>query len=189
MRRLTISAALALVILAAPGCKKKAQNVQYVEDGGSQLATAVNVADPRTAIQLLRGFYDLESDSWRWTSSKFAVALRPPKDPAGEGVKLYLDYTVPEVFLKKVPKTTLSVTVDGKPLEPETITTSGSRKYERLVPAELLKGDVVTVEFVLDKFLPPGESDQRELGLIVTQAGLRPVKPAAPPAAPPAAAK
>ena len=181
MRRIMIG----MLVLAAglTGCRKSKEQVQYVEEGSSQLASAVNVADPRTAIQLLRGFHTVENDAWRWTGPKFAVALRPPKEIPPEGAKLYLQYSAPEVFLPKIPKATLSVTVNGKALEPEKIERPGSFRLERLVPAAQLQGDVVTVEFALDKFMEAGSVDQRELGIIVSIVGLEGVKPAAPPPA------
>ena len=185
MRRLTLVLALAVVTLA--GCKKSKKDVQYVEEGASQLMSAVNVADPKAAIQLLRGFHDVESGAWRWTGPKFAVALRPPKQVPAEGAKLFMEYTVPELFLQKVPKTTLTIFVNGKALESEVITKAGSATLERTVATDLLKGDVVTVDFALDQFLAAGSVDQRELGLIVSAVGLRDTPPPAPAAAAPAA--
>ena len=186
MRRLTgvMLAVLAMATLA--GCKKSKKDVQYIEEGSSQLSSAVNVGDPKAAIQLLRGFHDVENNAWRWTGPKFAVALRPPKEVPAEGAKLFLEYVVPELFLQKVPQTTLSVFVNGKAVEPEVISKAGSFTLERLVPTDLLKGDVVTIDFALDRFLPAGSVDQRELGLIVSAVGLRGTPPPAaiPPAAP-----
>ena len=100
MRRLTLVLALAVVTLA--GCKKSKKDVQYVEEGGSQLSSAVNVADPKAAIQLLRGFHDVENSAWRWTGPKFAVALRPPKEVPAEGAKLFMEYAVPDLFMQQV---------------------------------------------------------------------------------------
>jgi hypothetical protein len=171
-----------VMVVALAGCKKNKHAVQYVEEGASQLASAVHVADPRTAIQLLRGFHDVENNAWRWTGPKFAVALRPPKEVPAEGVKLYLEYAVPELFLQKVPQTTLTVMVNGKALEPEVINKAGNKRMERVVPGAMLVGDVVTVDFALDKFLAAGEVDQRELGLIVSEVGLQGAKPPAAPA-------
>lgn len=174
--------AVVLVMAGLTACKKDRQATQYVDEGGSQLATALNVADPRAAIQLLRGFHDVENNAWRWTGPKFAIALRPPKEMPPEGAKLYLEYTVPELFLQKVPQTTLSILVNGKPLEAEVITKAGSARLERTVPPAMLQGDVATFDFSLDKYLEAGAVDQRELGLIVSAAGLQGTKAPEPPA-------
>jgi hypothetical protein len=186
MRRVTVAVLAMLAMAVMPGCKKK-QAVQYVEEGGSQLSSAVNVADPKAAVQLLRGFHDIENNAWRWTGPKFAVALRPPKDIPAEGAKLFLEYALPDVFIQKVPQTTLTIMVNGKAVEPETLNKSGSGRLERTVPLDMLKGDVVTIDFSLDKFLAAGDVDQRELGLIVSAVGLQGTPP--PPPAPATNAK
>jgi len=179
MRKLTMAVA---VMVAMAGCKKDPQTVRYLEEGASQLSSAVNTGDPRAAIQLLRGFHDIENNAWRWTGPKFSVALRPPKVIPTEGAKFYMDYAVAELFVQKIPSATLTITVNGKPLEPEVIAKAGNFKLERMVPPAMLQGDLATFDFALDKFLGAGEVDQRELGLIVSGVGLRAAKPAAPPA-------
>jgi hypothetical protein len=182
MRRVTMAVTAVLAVAAMTGCKKGNKPVQYVEEGASQLSSAINTGDPRAAIQLLRGFHDIENNSWRWTGPKFAVALRPPKEIPAEGAKLYLEYAVPDLFVQKVPKATLSVVVNGNAMEPETITKAGSFKLERMVPASMLQGEVATIDFAMDKYLEAGAADQRELGLIVSGVGMQGSKPPAPPA-------
>lgn len=184
MRRVMVAVLAVGALTGLVACKKKKQDVQYVEEGGSQLMSAINVSDPKAAIQLLRGFHDVENNAWRWTGPKFAVALRPPKELPAEGAKLFMEYAVPELFTQKVPETTLTIFVNGKAMVPEKISKAGSYKLERTVSTDLLKGDVVTIDFALDKFLAAGAVDQRELGLIVSAVGLRGTPPPAPPAAP-----
>jgi len=168
-----------LAVLALAGCKKT-DDAQFLEEGAAQLSTAVNVSDPRTAVQLTSGFYGVENNAWRWTAAKFTVTLKRPKEVPAGGARFYLDYTVPEVFLQKVPKATLSVTVNGTALEPEVIDKAGVHKLDRLVPADVLKTDTATLQFALDKFLAAGAVDQRELGLIVSAVGFQTPVPAAP---------
>lgn len=177
MRRLTMAAVAILALAAMAGCKKK-QPAQYVDDGNAQLSIAVRVADPKTAIQLVRGFYDIEDNAWRWTAPKFAVALRPPDSVPPEGATLFVEYAVPDVFLQKVPETTLSIQAGSKALEPETIRKAGPGRIERKVPPEALKNDMLTVEFSLDRFLEAGTVDQRDLGLIVSAVGFQTAPPA-----------
>lgn len=177
MQKLTLIA-LALLAVSMAGCKKK-QPVEYVQEGTSQLTSVINVADPRAGVQMLRGFHELESNSWRWTASKFAVAMRPPKDAAA-GAKIYLELVVADAVVEKVGLPILSATVEGRVLAPLKITKTGPQRVEWDVPAELLKGDVVTAEFAVDKFLAAGQVEQRELGLIVNIIGLQsPKLPAA----------
>jgi hypothetical protein len=46
------------------------------------------------------------------------------------------------------------------------------RGCRREVPANLLSDDAVRVDFRLDKALPPGDADKRELGVVASSAGL-----------------
>lgn len=172
-------ALLALALLTAAACNKDKKKVEYIEEGSTQLSTAVNVADPRTAIQLLRGFHDVESNAWRWTASNFAVALRPPKD-ATAGARLYLDFVAAEAVSSKVGLPVISIKAEGKTLEPFKVTQNGPQKLERDLPADVLKGEVVNIEFSVDKFLAAGQIELRELALIVNSVGIESVKAAQP---------
>jgi hypothetical protein len=67
---------------------------------------------------------------------------------------------------------TISATVDGNVLAPETVTSPGEHVYKRDVPAELLGGDSVKATFAVDKTLEPGVDDRRVLGVIATSASL-----------------
>ena len=54
----------------------------------------------------------------------------------------------------------------------ETYTTAGDYFYVREIPASLLTGDALRVDFQLDKSMPPSGADIRELGIIVLSIGL-----------------
>jgi hypothetical protein len=173
MRRLTAAAlALALTTLLAPGCKhsRKARAKSSEDDG--QLASVVNVADPRASVQLVRGFYNLEANTWRWTMGKFTVSLRPPAGAAQNGAKLELKFNIPDVVFNQIGAITLTAAVNGLALPPEAYNKAGNFTYARDVPGAALAGDAVAVDFATDKVLPPSAQDSRELCLIVTSIGL-----------------
>ena len=79
--------------------------------------------------------------------------------------------TLPEAVLSQVKAVTLSASVAGTALPPESYTKPGEFDYARDVDAKLLTGDSATVEFALDKFIPAGVVEQRELGVIATSVG------------------
>ena len=133
----------------------------------------MKVDDPATTAQLVRGFYALEGNSWRWTMRKFTVALKPPAGSAQNGARLSLKFTLPEAGFKQMGPTTVAATINGLSLPPETYSRPGDYVYTRDVPGSALSIDLVTVDFTSDKsFAPPG--DARELSLIVVSAGLEP---------------
>lgn len=174
MRKLIVLlVALTPLVLTLPGCKRKPPvKVEVVEEQAPRLATVIHVADPKATVQLVKGFYELEQNAWRWTAGKFAVALRPPRGGAERGAVLQLKFSVADAVIERVKSMTLKARAGKLDLAPETYTKPGEYLYSRDVPASALTGEVVLFEFEVDKFLPPGAVEQRELALIVSTIGL-----------------
>jgi len=171
MRRLS-SLVLCAALAAVVSCKRQEKFKVDVEDESPQaLASVLHVADPRATVQLLKGFYDVEQNAWRWTMSKFSVTLRPPKGAAEKGATLQVRFSLPDPVIEKLKSVTLTANVAGTSLPGETFDKAGEQVYSRPVPAAALKGDAVAVDFALDKFLPAGAVDQRELGIVVSTIG------------------
>jgi hypothetical protein len=171
MRRLTLAASLLLVAFVSTSCRIKKKSAAKAEDDG-QLVSVINVADPRGSVQLTRGFHGLENQSWRWTMKNFTATLRPPAASAQKGAKLELKFTIPEVMFNRVGAMTLDARINGNDLGPQTFSSAGDYTYTRDVPASALLSDAVAVDFAVDKGLPPGDPDPRELAVIVTSVGL-----------------
>jgi hypothetical protein len=131
----------------------------------------LHVADPRAAPQLLNGFHDVEQNAWRWTMGKFAVTLRPPANASQKGARLILRCAVPATIIQRLTAVSLAANVEGVSLPEETYSRVGEYVYSHDVPAKVLAMNAVKVEFSLDKCLPPGGTDQRELGIIVSMVG------------------
>jgi hypothetical protein len=171
VRGLVSAALMALVLIAPAACKRKKKTRSVVEDSGV-LSSVVNVSDPAASGQLVRGFYVLESNAWRWTMPKFTVALKPPPGAAQKGGRLSLKFNIPEVIFNKLGPMNLRASINGLALPPETYSKAGDYIYAQDVPANALSGDAVSVEFTCDKALPPSGDDARELALVVTSIGL-----------------
>ena len=170
-RRLALrwSCSLLLLTLAfAPlGCKR-----QQTGQGASAMASTIHMGDPQTAPQLTSGFYGIEQNAWRWTGRRFSLVLRPPLGASQKGATLQLRLTVPPVIVEKLKNVSLSATIGGSALPPETYTEAGNYTYTRDVAPPLLAGQSVRVDFQLDKSIPPSGADLRDLGLVVLSAGL-----------------
>lgn len=165
----SVAAGLLLLTACQPPVSVPVETIE--EDDLAALAPTIQVADPNASLQLVKGFHAVEQDAWRWTMQRFAVTLAPPAGSAGQGALLRLQFAIPETITERLGPIMLSATVGATPLEPETYSAPGSYAYERAVPPEALAGDAVTVEFALDKALPPGDLDQRELGVVVSAVG------------------
>ncbi len=163
---------LMLLVLSAPACKQKVETRPTVEETTPRLASTVHTNDARSAGQLLSGFYGIENGAWRWTGKQFTVSLGTPAEAAQKGAVLELKLTVPPVTIEKLQSVTLSGAVNGSALAPETYTKPGQYTYRRDVPASALAADPVKAAFQLDKAMPPDGADLRELGIIVSAAGL-----------------
>ena len=167
----TRAAVAAALLISLAGCKDKDRVTVQTEEEAPRLATMLAMNDPRAQSQLVSGWYSLEANSWRWTSGHFIVLLRPPLGSSQAGAILKLKFNFPDAVWQKVKKTSLSATVNGVALPPENYTKSGDYTYTRDVPATALAGDSAKVEFTLDKFLPAGTTENRELGVIATAVG------------------
>ena len=175
MRRLSIAIpVLALLVLAPAACKRKSKSRAILEEDDGQLVSVLNVANPRAAVQLTRGFYSIESESWRWTAKDFAVTLRRPTGAEKNGATLEVKLTVPEAISSRLGPITLSGQVGGIALAPETFSKAGEFSYTREIPASALTREIVGIDFAVDKALPPGDQDVRELALVVSTISLLP---------------
>jgi len=168
---LLIFSILAITSLSS-GCKNKDKTRLQTEEEPPRLATMLTMSDPRAPTQLLLGFYALEAAGWRWTAGHFTVVLRPPRDSGQFGAMLKVKFSVPQPVIERVKSTTLTATVAGVALPPETYTKTGDYEYSHEVPASALQSESVKVDFALSKFLAAGVAEGRELGVIVTSVGL-----------------
>jgi hypothetical protein len=167
--RIGIGLALAALLWAPAGCKRRQPAAAQSTRG---IATTVQMGDPRAADQLVNGFYDIEDGAWRWTGKQFVVELGTPLGANTRGATLQFQLTVPPVVIEKNGAVTLSASVDGSQLAPETYTKAGEYVYRRDVPEGVLGPPSVKASFEVDKTLSPGGADTRVLGIIATTVGL-----------------
>jgi hypothetical protein len=174
--RLAMVLVLALSGAACTG-KHNSVTVQNEEPPVSTkpaLASVVRMNDPQTSAQLVKGFYSVEGGSWRWTAGKFAARLQIPPGAAQSGATLNLNFSVPDAVLQKLGKVTITGSINGVPLKSAEFEKSGPALYTADVAPSQLPGDTVEVDFSLDKSIPPGATDRRELGVIATSVALIP---------------
>jgi hypothetical protein len=177
MRGLALLAGLGLTLaglamMSGSACKRRAAKVETIESANDGLSTAVNMGNPEQAIHLVKGFYDIDQNAWRWTRSQFGVTLLAPKNATERGATLELKLTLPEAVFSRTGPVTLSAAIDGNSLPPLVMDKVGNYVYEREIPAAAFRTETATVEFSLDKFLASGVVEERELGIIALSAAL-----------------
>lgn len=174
-RYLIAGLAVTALALAGTACTGKHNRVtvqnEEQENAPARTASVVRMSDAKASTQLLSGFYPVENNSWRWTAGRFSALLHTPPAAAQNGAVLTLMFNASDAVLKKVGTITLRSSINGTALKPETYTAPGAYEYSVDVPAALLAGESVKVDFALDKSLPP-DVDKRELGVIATSVGL-----------------
>ena len=172
-----LAGGLVLALALAPlGCKREPKNVKVATAEGEApaLASTVRASEISQEPQLLDGFYSIEANAWRWTAKQFRVVLRPPIGAAQSGATLVMALTVPQVAIDHAKSLTLSASIEGTPLPPETYTKAGQYEYKRDAPASALSKPAVRIQFSLDNAMPPAGAERRELGIIVASVGLQP---------------
>ena len=171
MRHTRFFTALWLCVLTLACKRPDPIRLQPTIEEPATLVSMIRVADPSTSSQLIRGFYPLESNTFRWAAGRFSVALGTPASARTNGAWLVLTFNLPPVSIQALKKITLKAKAGDVELSPEEYTTPGGHQYRREVPASALTKDVTGADFTLDKFLRL-PNDDRELGLVVTQIGL-----------------
>ncbi len=166
---------LVLVATVSAGCRGKhsTNSVQNEEPAAApKVLSSLKMSDPSAAQQLVKGFYGLEGGSWRWTAREFTAMLKTPVAAAQRGAALTFSFTIPDVVIQKLSKVTLTASVGGTKLKSETYSKPGSYTLTADIPGDQLGKDTVLVDFALDKSMPAGSADTRDLGIIATGVGL-----------------
>jgi hypothetical protein len=175
-RCFTLLFALALpAALLVSGCGKRANQTVQNDEGepaNAPLVSTLKMNAPSAKQQLTKGIYQLESGIWRWTAGNFSITLKTPAEAAAKGATLTLNLTAADAILQQVHSQSLTATVGSKTLKTEKYVDAGAHTFTADVPASLLTGDTVAIDFSLDNSLPPGPTDRRELGVIITAASL-----------------
>ena len=84
---------------------------------------------------------------------------------------MVLKLAVPDPVIQQLKSVTLTATVNGVALPPESYRKPGEYVFTREVDAKALGGASAQVDFALDKALAAGANDSRELGVVATSIG------------------
>lgn len=172
-RRARVVLLAVVLVFTGAACKSGRSRVTVQNEeqpAEKQLLSTIKMNDAAAAPQLLRGFYGVENNAWRWTSGKFSVLLRTP--PAAQnGATFTLGFSVPEGSISKLGKLKLTASVKGTQLASAEYSKPGAYMLTADVPASLLSGDTVTIDFELDKTMRV-EGDNRDLGLVAASISL-----------------
>jgi tRNA (mo5U34)-methyltransferase len=139
-------------------------------EGDERAYCLVRSRKVRQQAHLLDGWHQAEPHGWRWTARRFSIAFHeiPRQGPA----HLRVNFALPEVLLEQLGPITLAAKMGKQPLGSVRYGTSGEHLYHANVSPPDPASGPLTIEFELDKAIPPGDVDKRELGIIVTSVEL-----------------
>ena len=173
MWRSTPVSAFLLCVLTVACQRPDPIRLQPTFEEPAALVSMIRISDPSSSSQLVRGFYPLESNSWRWAAPRFTVALGVPEAARQKGADLVLAFFLPDASVRKLKQITIAAKVEDFALPPETYSTMGDHEYRRSVPAAALTHDPAGADFTVDKFVTSAE-DSRQLSVVVTRVGFEP---------------
>ena len=114
--------------------------------------------------RMVRGWYSQEGwETWRWTATEFAVEF------PYTGGNLVVDLHVPEAM----GSATLSVQANGVALPDRHFSRPGDHCYLAQIPAGVATAPLL-FEFQLNRVYHPGNTDERELGVVVSRVAVLP---------------
>jgi hypothetical protein len=133
------------------------------------LRSFIHVNDPVAPLHFVRDVGpDVHDGSWRWTVQYPTLRFVVKKQP---GLKLVVDYTVPELTLRDTGPVTFRFFVNAHPIAEVLHQTGGGQRLEKPVPVEWLRDDrnaILAME--IDK-LWVSKADGLKFGFILTSAG------------------
>jgi hypothetical protein len=141
--------------------------LQPTVEEASTAPSQIQVGDPATASQFIKGVYPLEDNRYRWAAPQFSVSLGTPPSAMEKGAWLTLAFDLPEVVAKALKNITITAKIGNATLAPETFDSAGPHEYRREVPASAFTQDVTRVDFSVDKSLQPA-NDARTLTFLLT---------------------
>ncbi len=128
----------------------------------------LDMGDLRSRPQLLSGWYSIEDGAWRWMAKEAQAVLRTPAAPLTFEMLLFF----PADYMRRAGgPVTVSVMMDDKRLTEETYAQPGGHRLASAVPQGMLVAPATKVSICLNRAMPPGGSDERELGAVVQRLG------------------
>src|SRR5579871_588495 len=138
------------------------------------------LADRSTTFRLLTGWHELEYNSWRWTERRFSFELSAAGHASASSIHpsptLRFRFHLPPQLAALQSFVTLSATVNGVALSPQTYSGEGDHEYIRAIPSATAGAQTLQLAFELDRALRPSPLDKRELGLQVDFSGACPIE-------------
>jgi hypothetical protein len=122
--------------------------------------------------QLAAGIYGVENSDWRWTAGEFSIVLATPRGDSTRGADFVFEFYIPDTIMRRTGPVTLTAYLNQAAIGATTYTAAGAQRFSAMTPPELIKQSPVVIDFHLDRNVPRGVLDTRELGVVALTVSL-----------------
>jgi hypothetical protein len=170
-------ACLCLLLGAETGCADRRRRTTISNEDPAQIQPVVHshsftMRDIDATRQLAAGIYAVENNKWRWTAGDFSMVLATPRMAAVHGANLAFAFDIPDSILRRTGPVTLAAYLNQTKVGMATYKTAGAQRFSAMIPPELLGQSPVAIDFHLDRYVPKGAVESRELGFIAESISL-----------------
>ena len=127
-------------------------------------AAFVMMSDPAADAFIVQGFRAHSESGWRWTHDHPVLRFTLPETGR---LKFHMDFTLPEATFHETGPATLSIAINGRPLDRVRCDHAGDYQYEHEVPDDLLHKPGVNL-VAID---PDKTATAEKLGFVLLRAG------------------
>jgi hypothetical protein len=133
---------------------------------------SITMRNVDAARQLAAGVYSLENNNRRWTAGDFDIVLATPAGASTRGANLVFAFNIPDAIMRRTGPITLTACLNDVQVGEITYRTAGDQRFSAAIRPELLKQSPVAIDFHLDRYVPKGVVEGRELGVVADAVSL-----------------
>jgi hypothetical protein len=127
-----------------------------------------SMADANVDTYLVQGVADRGPGTWRWAFEHPVLRFFLPES---KRLQFTMDFTLPESTFRDTGPVTLSISMNGKPLDQVHCESAGQQSYTHVVPADSLRGNAINLVAIDTHPIWISHSDNQRLGFILLRAG------------------
>ncbi len=175
---------LGLLLIAATGCtdlmqRRNPQPETISNKDVAQLQPVVHshsfiMRDADAAGQLAAGIYGVENNNWRWTAGEFSIVLATPRGASTRGADLMFEFDIPDAIIRRTGPISLTAELNEVEVGARTFSAAGAQRFAAMIKPELITQSPVVIDFHLDRYIPRGVLEGRELGIVARAVSLEP---------------